>query len=92
MPANFIANLSIETAMLILAVLLVLSVAASKISDRFGIPSLLLFLGIGMLAGSEGIGGIYFDDPKIAQAVGFLALESSSFLGGWTLPGKKRAK
>ena len=92
MPANFIANLSIETAMLILAVLLVLSVAASKISDRFGIPSLLLFLGIGMLAGSEGIGGIYFDDPKIAQAVGFLALAVILFSGGLDTPWQETRK
>jgi len=64
------------------AVLLFLSVVASKISDRFGVPALLLFLLIGMLAGSEGIGGIYFDDPNIAQAVGMLALVIILFSGG----------
>ncbi len=92
MSANIAANLPIEIVMLILAVLLVLSVAASKISDRFGIPSLLLFLGIGMLAGSEGIGGIYFDDPKIAQAVGFLALAVILFSGGLDTPWQETRK
>jgi len=65
-----------------LAVLLLSSILASKVSDRFGIPALLLFLILGMLAGSEGIGGIYFDDPLIAQFVGVLALALILFSGG----------
>jgi len=91
-PANFAVDLPIETVMLILAGLLVLSVVASKMSDRFGIPSLLVFLGIGMLAGSEGIGGIYFDNPKIAQAVGFMALAVILFSGGLDTPWQETRK
>lgn len=72
----------IEFSFLAIAILLVLSVVASKISDRFGIPSLLIFLIIGILAGSEGFGGIYFDDPLIAQAVGLFALSIILFSGG----------
>lgn len=72
----------IEIIFILAAILLVLSVIASKITDRFGIPALLLFLMIGMLAGSEGIGGIYFDDPKIAQAVGLFSLAIILFSGG----------
>jgi potassium/hydrogen antiporter len=72
----------IETAFLVIAILLVLSVVASKFSDRYGIPALLIFLLIGMLAGSEGFGGIYFDDPGIAQAIGFFALAIILFSGG----------
>ena len=53
-----------------LAVLLLLSVLASKVSERLGVPALLLFLLVGMLAGSEGPGGIYFDDAAIAKFVG----------------------
>ncbi len=64
------------------AILLVLSIVASKISDRFGIPALLLFIGIGMLAGSDGPGGIYFDDPYLAQYLGVVALIVILFSGG----------
>jgi len=64
------------------AVLLILSVAASKISDKYGVPALLIFLLIGMLAGSEGIGGIYFDDPFLAQTLGTIALIVILFSGG----------
>lgn len=64
------------------ALLLLLSVLASKISDRFGIPALLLFLLVGMLAGSDGPGGIYFDDAGIAQFVGIVALSLILFSGG----------
>ncbi|OQC21232.1 MAG: K(+)/H(+) antiporter NhaP [Deltaproteobacteria bacterium ADurb.Bin072] len=55
---------------------------ASKVSDRFGIPALLVFLALGMLAGSEGLGGIYFDDPSLAQAIGVVALSLILFSGG----------
>ena len=72
----------IETTFLGIAVLLVLSVVASKFSDRFGVPSLLIFLIIGILAGSEGLGGIYFDDPFIAQTIGLFALSIILFSGG----------
>jgi len=72
----------IELTFLVIAVMLVLSVAASKFSDRFGVPALLIFLVIGMLAGSEGLGGIYFDDASAAQAVGLFALAIILFSGG----------
>lgn len=73
---------SLELSLIALSVLLLVSVLLSKLSDRLGIPSLLLFLGIGMLAGSEGIGGIYFDDPALAQAVGIVSLALLLFAGG----------
>ena len=75
-------DLPIEIIFLSAAVLLVLSAVASKLSDRFGVPALLVFLVIGMLAGSEGIGGIYFDDPAIAQGIGLFALAVILFSGG----------
>lgn len=75
-------SISIEIIFLIIAILLILSVAASKFSERFGIPALSLFLILGMLAGSEGLGGIYFDDPIIAQGIGFFALAVILFSGG----------
>ncbi|HOR32561.1 MAG TPA: cation:proton antiporter, partial [Syntrophales bacterium] len=79
---------SMEWTLLAVAVLLLASVLASKVSDRLGIPSLLIFLGIGMLAGSDGIGGIHFDDPSLAQTLGIIALSYILFAGGlstgWT--------
>lgn len=64
------------------AVLLMMSVIASKASGRFGIPALLLFLAVGMLAGSQGPGGIQFDDAGIAQAIGVISLLFILFAGG----------
>ncbi len=64
------------------SILLLISVLVSKISDRFGIPALLLFLILGMLAGSDGPGGIYFDDPALAQFIGVIALVLILFSGG----------
>ncbi len=74
--------LSLEFAILAAAVLLLVSILASKASGKFGIPALLLFLVIGMLAGSDGIGGFYFDDPRLAQALGVVALVLILFAGG----------
>ena len=75
-------NLSIELILAVVASLLLLSVFASKISDRFGIPALLLFLALGMLAGSDGPGGIYFDDAALSQFIGIVALNLILFAGG----------
>ncbi|MDQ6661797.1 MAG: potassium/proton antiporter [Chloroflexota bacterium] len=72
----------IEEWLLVASVLLLLSIVAWKVSSRLGIPALLLFLGIGMLAGSDGPGGIYFDDAFVAQSVGIVALAFILFAGG----------
>jgi cell volume regulation protein A len=64
------------------AILMFVSVLASKFSERFAIPALLLFLVIGMLAGSEGFGGIYFDDLGLAKSIGIIALIFIIFSGG----------
>jgi potassium/hydrogen antiporter len=71
-----------EQLFIIAGVLLLASIFASKAAIKFGIPALLLFLAIGMLAGSEGIGGIYFDDPRLTQLIGTLALTLILFAGG----------
>lgn len=75
-------NLTIENILLIGSLLLFASILASKTSHKFGVPILLLFLAIGMLAGSDGIGGIIFNDPKLAQFVGIVALNFILFSGG----------
>ncbi len=64
------------------SLLLFLSIFASKTTQRFGVPALIVFLGIGMLAGADGPGGIYFDDPRIAQILGIIALNFILFSGG----------
>ncbi len=63
------------------SILLILSVFAGKAGYRFGLPSLLLFLGIGMVFGSDGV-GIQFDNAKAAQFIGMLALSIILFSGG----------
>jgi cell volume regulation protein A len=77
-------TLTIENFLLLGSILLFISIVASKTSFKFGVPALLLFLAIGMLAGSEGIGGIHFDDPKISQFLGIVALTFILFSGGMT--------
>jgi cell volume regulation protein A len=75
-------TLPIETILLVGAALLLLSILASKASHRLGIPALLLFLALGMVAGSDGPGGIYFDDHWLAQFLGSVALAYILFAGG----------
>ncbi|WP_339607144.1 potassium/proton antiporter [uncultured Roseivirga sp.] len=75
-------SLTIENIMLIGSLLLFISIIAGKTSYRFGVPTLVLFLAIGMLAGSDGIGGIYFDNPSVAQFIGVVSLNFILFSGG----------
>ena len=64
------------------ALLLLVSILASKASSRLGIPALLLFLLIGMLVGSDGPGGVYFDNYQLTQSLGVVALVFILFSGG----------
>lgn len=66
----------------VIGVLLVISVIFSRASERFGVPVVLIFLALGMLAGSEGVGGIWFDDAKLAFQLGTGALVLILFDGG----------
>lgn len=75
-------NITSENILLVGAILLFISLIAGKTSHRFGIPVLILFLAIGMLAGSEGVGGINFDNPKATQFIGIVALNVILFSGG----------
>lgn len=67
-------------------VLLALSVLFSRATGRFGIPVALLFLAVGMLAGSEGPGGIAFNDYGFAFRLGTVALVLILFDGGLNTP------
>lgn len=66
--------LTTENILLIGSILLFISIIVGKTSYRFGVPTLLLFLAIGMLAGSDGFGGIHFDNSKTAQFIGIVLL------------------
>ncbi|MDR9456512.1 MAG: potassium/proton antiporter [Salegentibacter sp.] len=75
-------NITIENVLLIGSLLLFISILAGKTSYRFGVPTLVLFLAVGMLAGSEGIGNIHFNDPSLAQFIGIVSLNFILFSGG----------
>ncbi|MEX2639401.1 MAG: potassium/proton antiporter [Balneolales bacterium] len=78
-----------EIYLLLGALLLLISVFASKASDSYGIPALLIFLLIGIVIGSEGLNFVYFDDPQIAQTLGIIALIYILFSGGMDTNWKK---
>lgn len=67
--------------LLVGSILLIGSILAGKASSRFGIPALLLFLGVGMLFGSDGV-GIQFGSVPTAQFIGMMALSIILFSGG----------
>ncbi|MBE9173005.1 cation:proton antiporter, partial [Cyanobium sp. LEGE 06143] len=72
----------INLAVLLAGVLLLLGIASSKFSARLGMPVLVLFLAVGMLAGSEGIGRIPFENYDLANSIGSVALALILFDGG----------
>lgn len=72
---------SAEGIVFIGAIILFLSILAGKAGFRFGLPALLLFLGVGMFFGSDGL-GIQFNDSSTAQFIGMLALSIILFSGG----------
>src|SRR5690606_20685034 len=72
----------VDQLILLAGILLVIGIVSSKLSTRMGLPVLVLFLVIGMLAGEDGPGGIEFDNVVAAHAVGTLALGAILFDGG----------
>ncbi len=62
--------------------LVVLGVLLTKLSRRLNVPALLFFVVVGMLAGSEGLGGIPFESYRLTQDVGLIALALILFAGG----------
>ena len=74
-------SLQVELVLLVVSVLFFLSILAGKASSRFGVPALLLFLGVGMLCGSDGL-GIQFENFQFANYIGTIALCIILFSGG----------
>ena len=73
---------SVSITILFGAVLVLAGIMSSLVALRFGAPLLLVFLLVGMLAGESGIGGIKFDDVRLAYTVGSVALALILFDGG----------
>ncbi|HUG39472.1 MAG TPA: potassium/proton antiporter [Longimicrobiales bacterium] len=72
----------VDGLILVGAVLVLFAVASSKFSARLGVPVLVVFIGLGMLAGSEGLGGIEFENYVLANGIGTIALALILFDGG----------
>lgn len=68
---------------LVTGLLFLLSLIAGTVSERTRIPALILFLGIGMLAGVDGPGGLPFDDASFTNLIGTVALAFILFSGGF---------
>jgi cell volume regulation protein A len=73
-----------EDRLLLVGGVLLLGVLAALVARRLRLPVLVAFLGVGMLLGSEGIGGIEFDDPELARTIGVIGLVAIVFEGGLT--------
>jgi cell volume regulation protein A len=74
--------ITVEEILFGVSILLLIAIMASKTSEKLGVPVLLLFLLIGMIAGSDGLNLIYFDDVWLAQTIGIVALVFILFDGG----------
>ncbi|MDD8054101.1 MAG: cation:proton antiporter, partial [Thermotogota bacterium] len=70
---------------LVWAGLIILATFSTKITTKIGIPGLLVFLGIGMLFGSDGFGWLYFDNMTLARQISDIALIIILFEGGYTI-------
>nr|MBA2241179.1 potassium/proton antiporter [Solirubrobacterales bacterium] len=68
--------------LLVAGLLLSAGLAAAKAADRVRVPGLLLFLALGMLIGSEGLGGVDFSDAELTRTLGTIALVLILFEGG----------
>ena len=71
--------------LILVAIVLFLCLMAEKLSGKVGMPALILFMGVGMLFGSDGILRIAFDDYELAQNICLIALCFIMFYGGFNM-------
>ena len=74
-------NLTIDVFLLVASILLFISLLIGKTGSKYGVPTLLLFLLIGIIAGSDGL-GLQFNSPRLTQYIGVVALSIILFSGG----------
>jgi cell volume regulation protein A len=74
----------IDEQILIGGSILLLAVVSAVATRRLRFPLLITFLGLGMVLGSEGLGGIYFDNAQLARSIGIVGLIAILFEGGLT--------
>ena len=77
----FSINLLSDHLLLLTSVLIFVAILVTKLGTRFGAPSLLLFLILGMVAGADGI-GLKFEDYEVAESIGHFAMTVILFTGG----------
>ncbi|MEM8904411.1 MAG: potassium/proton antiporter [Actinomycetota bacterium] len=76
------SGFAVDPGVLLGGLLLIVGVVASGLAERFRVPSLLLFLGLGMAVADEGLGLVRFDDAALAQNIAAVALVIILFEGG----------
>lgn len=79
--AFFSVNLLSENLLLLCSILLIIAVLVTKVGSRFGVPSLLLFLLLGMLVGEDGL-GLRFEEYHVAESIGHFAMTIILFSAG----------
>ena len=86
MPMPLLAvNLVSEHLLLLFSILIFAAVLVTKVGSRYGVPSLLLFLLLGMIAG-EDVLGVQFDDFRLAENIGHFAMTIILFTAGLETP------
>lgn len=77
----FSVNLLSGDLLLLVSILIIVSILLTKVGARFGVPALLLFLGVGMLVGPDGL-GLRFEDHEAAESIGHFAMTVILLTGG----------
>ena len=85
MPMPLAVNLLSEHLLLLCSILIFAAVLVTKVGSRYGVPSLLLFLLLGMVAG-EDVLGVRFDDFELAENIGHFAMTIILFTAGLETP------